>query len=159
MKRRKHATEILRAHVCERHLIAHPAAQNIGDDKSPRMPPSAWAQSCIMVRGVPESTLKLLEVLYTGRIECRISPVDLTCYECGVPAGGRGTANFPRCGDSWRKHTMEDSDSTELRPFAKDLTLKQAAARAGWDIEDAKKAIDQAEDQVWSNMVGKAEAA
>lgn len=158
----KSATAILRAHVCERHLRAAPAAQCLEADRAPRMTQSAWTESCQLVRGIPATVLALLEVLWCGRDTCERIDRWGYCYECGVRVDRQGSAKKPRCGDAWKLQTVDMDKGeriTELQPFAKPLSLKAAAKRAGWEASVAKLAIAAAVEQVIDNMVDRARRA
>lgn len=63
------ATEVLRRHVTERHLRTGIRSVDLAADQflaAPRLGEAAWVESCLAVRGVPEPTLDVLGLYYTG---------------------------------------------------------------------------------------------
>ena len=132
------AADILRRHVIERRRRASIRSVNLDEDPRtavPRMSDAQFADSCLLVRGVPEWTLQLLEI-----------------WVC------------ESAGSTWTVDAVEMRGELKNIPIAQvavKLTLRQAAARLGASLTypQVKALYVEAMSIVTDNLVARANRA
>lgn len=128
------AGDVLRRHVIERHMRVAIQSVNIDHDPRsnvPRMSNSQFVDSCLLVKGVPEMTLLMLEAWVTGSM-----------------------------GSTWTVDAVEIRGklvNVPVEQLAQRITLREAAARVGMDLSfgQARELYRKAMSIVTDNLVGR----
>jgi hypothetical protein len=135
------AADVLRMHVVERHLrrgIRSVALDRDDVTAVPRLSHDAWVDSLLLVRGVPEYALELLEHFHTGH------------------TGGHGSEAVW----AWVLVDVQGNEEpVRVEQLCRRLSIREAAERAGLGLltHKAARAIQMAAiQQVMDNQLARA---